>query len=221
MGSVLIALLALLFVGLVVLVPVGVYRQLRFDRVRKAVLSDWAAVQGWSFLESSRAPWTARLPGANRHGLGATLTGVLHGRWVTVADYSYSTTSSNGDTSSTTTHYFIVVLVLLDRIYPPISVRRAGLMMKLGRAVFGESQPPTGNVTFDSQFRIETADPACARALVGPALIDAHLAREVPLWSIVGAELLTYIPTSGTLQDRNMIAGYVMPLLHVADLLGR
>ncbi|MGK8520971.1 hypothetical protein ACRS6B_05145 [Nocardia asteroides] len=220
--GVLLALPVALIVVLVALIPIAI----RAERARKAHLRDWATAHGWTFLERSRAPWTERLPGRNSRGLGITMTGPLGGRWVTVAEYSYQTTSSSGyssttySTTTTTTHRFFVILVLLDRMYPPVEVLPRGLFSKLGRAIFGDKPTATGNVLFDSRYRIATADPRCAEALIGPRLINAHITGAVPPWSLVGNELLTYIPTSGDLRDPTMIPGYAAPLLRVADLLG-
>ncbi|MGW5376217.1 hypothetical protein ACWESM_12295 [Nocardia sp. NPDC003999] len=75
---------------------------------------------------------------------------------------------------------------------------------------------------FDSQYRIAAGDPGYARALVGPPLIAAHIARTVPPWILVGAELLTFVRTSAALRDPSAIPGYIAPLLRVAaELLGR
>ncbi|MFG3616754.1 hypothetical protein [Nocardia sp. NPDC047654] len=220
---------AAIFVLVCVLV-LAVRHSIRAERARKATLWHWATAQGWTFAESGRAPWTACLPGRNSRGLGVMVSGQFGGRWVAVAEYSYQTTSSSDfsttrtrttTTSTTTTHRFVVVLVRLDRVYPPVAVVPRGLLSQLGRAMFGDKPTATGNALFDSRYRIVAADPACAKALIGPALIDAHIARTVPHWNIVGADLLTWIPVSSVLRDPSTIPGYVAPLLHVAELLGR
>ncbi|WP_063016341.1 hypothetical protein [Nocardia niwae] len=220
-------LIVTIFVSFVVLLAVAIPLAIRAERARKATLGQWAAAHGWTFAESGRAQWTARLPGRNSRGLGVTMSRQLGDRWVTVAEYSYRTTSSSststtGTTSTTTTtHHFVVVVVLLDRMYPPIEVLPRGLLSQLGRAMFGDKPTATGNVLFDSQYRIATADPGYAKAVVGPPLIDAHIARTVPPWSLVGAELLTFVRTSSALRDPSAIPGYAAPLLQVAELLGR
>lgn len=198
----------------------------RNERERQAMLWKWADANGWTYALRARAPWTARLPGNNSHGLGVSLTGLLGDRWVTVADYSYETTShtttSDGSTrTDTTTHRYIAVVVHLDRVHPPIAVHSRGLVSQFGRALFGDKPTATGNVRFDAHFRIAAADPVHSKALVGPALIDAHINRAVPLWNIVGTDLLAQHPISGTLRDPNQIAAHAAPLLRVADLLGR
>ncbi|BDT93714.1 hypothetical protein IFM12275_36900 [Nocardia sputorum] len=220
------ALIVTIFGSVVVLLAIVIPLSISAERSRKETLRQWAAAHGWAFAESGRAQWAARLPGHNSRGLGVTMSRQIGGRWVTVAEYSYRTTSSTGSsttdtTTTTTTHHFVVVLVLLDRMYPPIEVLPRGLLSQLGRAMFGDKPTTTGNVLFDSQYRIVTADPSYAKALVGPPLIDAHIARMVPPWSLAGAELLTFVKTSSALRDPSAIPGYAAPLLHVAELLGR
>ncbi|GAB0107193.1 hypothetical protein JMUB6875_61860 [Nocardia sp. JMUB6875] len=201
---------------LIVVLPIT----LRVERDRKELIRGWAGLHGWMFQERSVAPWTARLPGRNRRGLGVTVTGQLGGRWVTVAEYSYETSSGSGESSSTTTHRYIVAVVLLDRPHPPLAVRQRGLVSQFGRALFGDKPTATGNVLFDARFRIDAADPSHAKAMVGPNLVAAHIAGAVPQWSLVGNELLTYTPVSGKLRDPRQIPWYAGQLLHVADLLG-
>ncbi|MFE3953835.1 hypothetical protein ACFXPS_06565 [Nocardia sp. NPDC059091] len=200
---------------LMALLPIAILA----ERDRKARLRDWAVVNGWTFQERSFAPWTARLPGRNPRGLGVTLTGRVGGRWVTVAEYSYETTSSTGESTTTTTHRYLVALVLLDRPHPALAVRQRGLMSQFGRALFGDKPTATGNVLFDARFRIDAMAPAYAKAMVGPALVAAHIAGAVPQWSLVGSELLTFAP-GGKLKDPNLIPWFAGQLCQVADLLG-
>lgn len=220
-------LIVAIFVLFVVLLAVGIPLSIRAERSRKAAIRQWAAANGWAFAESGRAQWTARLPGRDSRGLGVILSRQLGGRWVTVAEYSYRTTSSSRSsttgttTTTTTTHHFVVAVVQLDRMYPPIAVLPRGLLSQLGRSLFGDKPTATGNALFDKQYKIVTADPGCAKALLGPPLIGAHIAGAVPPWTLVGAELLTCVPASGPLRDPATIPGYVAPLLHVAALLGR
>lgn len=208
--------LAIPIVVLVVAIPISI----RKERDRKAALWNWAAAHGWTFLESSRAPWTDRLPHGRSSRLGVTMSGPYGGRWVTVAEYSYQTTTTSGDSTTTHTHDFLVVVVHLEAGYPPVAVQPRGLVSQLGRAVFGDKPTATGNVLFDSQFRITAPDPAYAKAMVLPPLIDAHIARAVPCWSLAGAELLTCTPLSRKLRDPSVIPGYIAPVVRVAELLG-
>ncbi|MFX0574798.1 hypothetical protein [Nocardia nepalensis] len=207
--------IALIITLLVVLIPLSI----RAERARRAALWQWATEHGWTFAENVRPHWISRLPGGRRERIGVMMTGKIGGRWVTVADYSYQTTSSSGDTTTTHTHHFIAVVVLLDRPLPPTAVHTRGAISKLGRSMFGDSPNATGDEWFDAQFRIATADPDYGRWLVGKPLRDAHVAGAVPTWSIAGQELLTYTP--GQLHHPDTIPTLAAPLNHVADLLGR
>ncbi|MTE12477.1 hypothetical protein [Nocardia aurantiaca] len=200
---------------LAVLLPIAVLA----ERDRKRRLHEWAKANGWTFQERSSAPWTTRLPGRNRRGLGVTLTGIVNGRWVTVAEYRYETTSSTGESTTAKTHRYIAVLVLLDRAHPSLAVRERGMMSQFGRALFGDKPTATGNVMFDARFRIDAADAGYAKAMVGPHLVAAHIAGAVPQWSLVGNELLGFTP-AGKLKDPNLIPWYAGQLSRVADLLG-
>ncbi|MFE3192641.1 hypothetical protein ACFXHA_26780 [Nocardia sp. NPDC059240] len=201
---------------LIVLIPITI----RAERARKDRIRQWAATYGWSFQERAGAAWTGRVPGHNRHGIGVTVTGRMGGRWVTVSEYSYETTSHSGDSTHTTTHHYIVALAMLDRPHPPLAVRHRGLMSQFGRALFGDKPTATGNVMFDARFRIDAADPAHAKAMVSPALMAAHIAGAVPQWSLYGNELLMYTPVSGRIQDPRQIPWYAGQISQVADLLG-
>ncbi|MVU81446.1 hypothetical protein GPX89_29920 [Nocardia sp. ET3-3] len=211
------AMCVLPFVLLIVLIPLSIAR----ERERKARIQSWAAAHGWMFHERAGAAWTRQLPGGNRHGIGVTVTGPMGGRWVRVSEYSYRSSSGSGESETTTTHHFIVVTVQLDRPHPPLAVRNRGLMSQFGRALFGDKPTATDDVLFDAKYRIDAADPAHAKAMVSPALVAAHIARTVPLWSLHGNELLTYTAVPGPLRDPLQIPWYAGRLLQVADLLGQ
>jgi hypothetical protein len=55
--------------------------------------------------------------------------------------------------------------------------------------------------------------------LLGPGLIDAHVAGRVPAWSLEGADLVTY--EQGRLDGAESVAVRAAPLVRVATLLGR
>ena len=58
-----------------------------------------------------------------------------------------------------------------------------------------------------------------AQRLLGPALRAAHLAGQVPPWSLQQTELMTYYP--GNIDRPEQIPRCAAPLVRVADLLGR
>lgn len=199
------AIVILLITAAVLIIPWS----LRSERARKRALREWAAEHGWRCAAKSKAPWTARLPGANPRGLSTTLSALSDGRWVTVADYT--------DTAGESREDYIVVLVLLDQRYPPVTVLDRGPLSKLGRSLFGDKPTATGDEPFDIGFRISSPDPGSARRLVGPSLRAAHLAGAVPSWSLDGNGLLSW--TRGRLEDPHDIPAHVASLLQVADLL--
>ncbi|MFI6166115.1 hypothetical protein ACIBCN_04940 [Nocardia sp. NPDC051052] len=218
-----------LFIGLGVVLMVGLLivfavLSIHAERQRRNRLQAWTTANGWSFTQHARADWTARLPGRNKGGLGAMLTGPMGGRWVTVADYHYTTTSTsyssdNSSTTSTTKHHYIAVVVQLHRPYLPIAVEPRGLLSQLGRSLFGDKPTATGNAAFDARLRIRTSDPNYARWLISKPLIDAHVANVAPPWSLAGQDLLSY--RTGRLQNPEQIPALAAPLLHIADLLPR
>lgn len=216
--------LALLIAFAVLATVLGI----RHERRRRAALREWALRHGWRFDEAPRADWISRMPGTSRRRVTLALTGVLNGREVTVADYSYTRTSTtttggaNGQSStstSTTTHHFVVVVVTLPEPGPTIAVERRGGLSKLGRALFGDRATALGDEQFDSRFRLSGPDPDTIRRYLGPALAAEHIADRVPPWSLSGRQLLTFY--DGRLDDAERIPAFAEPLVRVAHLLGR
>jgi hypothetical protein len=212
-------LLVLAGVGLVTLIVVlsvgAVRRQRARERERQRRIRQWTAHYGWNFTAQPVVDWAALLPGEDRHGVSLLVSGRYYGRVVSVAEYSYTTTS--GD--SRTTHDLIVTAVRLDVSYPPLAVQPRGAVSRLGRSMFGDNASATGHEAFDRRFRVRTRDPALARCLLGPALIAEHLAGRVPEWSLAGRDLLTW--QSGQIGNPRQIAAVAAPLVRVAQLLGR
>ncbi|MEC3952642.1 hypothetical protein VMT65_06335 [Nocardia sp. CDC153] len=172
------------------------------------------------FQVTPRVRWLSRVPGRHRRSLGVSLTARLGGRWVTVTEYSYVTRSGSGDSETTTRYHYIVVVVQMDRAHPWLAVHQRGLMSQFGRALFGDAPTATGNVLFDSRFRIDAFDAGHAKVMVSPGLVQAHIAGAVPQWSLVGNELLTYVRTYDKIRDPNQVPLYAAQLLRVADLMG-
>ncbi|WP_225729610.1 MULTISPECIES: hypothetical protein [unclassified Nocardia] len=192
----------------------------RAGSTRRQALERWAAETGWRYAPRSDAEWVARLPRKSVRGLRSTLTGVLDGFPVTVADYSYTTSANPADPeddSTRLTHQCVVVAITLDRPHPPITVTVRDQHTELAHT--GHPPVETGNPLFDNSFQITSADPEHARQLVGQPLVQAHLAGIVPHWSITGDTLLTYFP--GSLGDPAAIPTLAAPLLTVAKLLER
>lgn len=216
--------LALLIAFVVAATVLGI----RHERRRRAALRDWAHRNGWRYVEAPRVEWMSRLPGTSQRRVTLALTGVLDGREVTVADYSYTRTSTSTTTggdgqsqtsTSSTTHHLVVVVVTLPEPGPTLAVERRGSPSKLGRAIFGDKPTALGDEQFDSRFRLTGPDPDTIRRYVGPSLAVEHIAGRVPPWSLYGTQLLTYY--EARLDDAERIPALAQPLVRVARLLGR
>ncbi|MBO4209969.1 hypothetical protein [Micromonospora echinofusca] len=211
------ALVALVVAGLVLL-AVQVRKE---ERERRNRWQLWAARYGWTYAERPQVDWTDRVPGRNRRGVRFAMTGILHGRPVEVAEYAYTTshttTDANGSSQTTShTHPYVVCSVLLRRPFPQLAVVPRDLLSKLGRALSGSYPEAIGVEAFDRQWRL-VADSPAERALVGPALVAAHLAGAAPAWSVRGTRLITY--RSGQLTEPGPVRPLLDPLVAVADLL--
>ncbi|WP_433389719.1 hypothetical protein [Micromonospora sp. KLBMP9576] len=207
----------LLGAGLIALVVLAHRR----ERERRDSWRRWAAQHGWTFTENPQVGWIDRVPGRSRRGVRFALTGTMHGRPVGVAEYAYTEThtSTGADGNQTThsqTHTYVVSFVWLRRSLPALAVGPRRAFSRLGRALFGSDAYATGNPEFDRQWKVGAATPG-QQALVGPALVAAHLAAAVPAWSVRGSELITYRP--GRLDDPALVWSLVTPLSTVADLL--
>lgn len=209
---------ALVF-GLVVL---AIVRSSQLERERQQRLAAWARHHEWTLTSRPKGewPWTESLPGRHRRGVSLVMSGVFEEFPVTVAEYSYTTSSGTGPGNNTTTHWLLVVLVRLREPYPPVEVVQRGAVSRLARSLFGEGDMSTGDPEFDRRFAIKSGDLVAARALVGPALVRAHVADRVPTWRLDGDELMSH--REGQLRDPDVdIAQLAGPLVEVARLLRR
>jgi len=214
------------FALMALFIVMGVVRAARHrerERARLAGIRRWAARFHWVVETSTTAQWQARLPSERGQGHGVTLmvSGVVNGRPVTVAEYFYVTESmaDSGGSRSTTTHHLVVTATQLATDYSPIAVQPRRALSRLGRAMFGADATATGHEDFDRQFRVHTKNPTLVRTLLGRALISEHLAGRIPPWDLAGRDLLIW--QRGRIDDPRQVPGLVMPLLRVADLLGR
>ena len=213
----------------IVLIVIAGVVSARRERERREALRQWAARHGWTYEERpAAADWTSRVPGRNRRGVSLMLSGVVEGYLVGVAEYSYTTTStsttrnadgSSSTSTSSTTYHYVVVVVRLPRPGPSIEVQPRHALSKLGRALFGDRPTALGHEPFDRAFRVSAKDPSAVRQLLGPALVDEHVAGRLPAWSLDGADLLTY--QNGRLDGSERVAERAAPLVRVATLLGR
>lgn len=190
----------------------------RNRRADTSTPQEWGRRRGWRIAPQSRAAWMARLPGHAAEGvLGLTLDGEFDGRRVTVAEHEYRLRTGSGSTLTTVTYHCVAVVVAMPHPYPPVAVTDRTEFMRLGTAPFGDDPVATGHAGFDGRFVVTAVDPHSARMLLSPELIEAHLAGEVPRWSVAGRELITYRP--GRLDTGGDIPDLVTPILRVAKLL--
>lgn len=211
-----------LAVGLV-LVVLAVVLARRHERERRDLLATWADARNWTATFGHvRVPWLDRLPGRDPRGIRMIFTGVRGDRRVSVAEYVHraiETSASAGHQPQPQrgSHSCIVCVVHLPERYPPIEVLHRGSGSRLLRRLGHGADVPTGDPDFDESFRIRSDQPLAVPALVGPELMGAHLADEVPTWSLAGQDLVAF--WSGRLTiggaDRHLDA-----VMRVADLLG-
>jgi hypothetical protein len=185
----------------------------RRERARREVLTDWATAHGWQTQLRPQLGFERRLPGRNRRGVSLAMSGLIDDRPVTVAEYSYTTTSNR----TRTTHRYVIAVVQLREPRPSIGVYRRGALSKFGRALFGDRSTAIGYEPFDRDFRVTAEHPGDVPSVLGADLVHAHIDGQLPDWSLVGTELLTFRP--GRIDDPASIPDQVLPLLRVADLL--
>jgi hypothetical protein len=209
-----------LFFGLLALALVGTLA-LAIRRGRESLrrLEEWARHNDWRVVRNPRVDWTPRLPGRNAGGVRLLLHGSVHERPVAVADYSYWTGGSSSGTS--TTYRFVVIAVGLPVPHPELAVVRRDGLSRLGRSLFGGRAAEVGVPAFDREFRVRTRHPELVPSIVGPALVEEHLAGRLPEWSLAGRELLTWRPGELLSEPPPRIPQLVEPLVRVAELLGR
>jgi hypothetical protein len=199
---------------IVVLVAIVAVTSGRSRRRHRTQMRQWADDNGWTFTPQPAVNWGARLPGGNKHGITHTFSRVLHGRQVTVAQYSVTDAS---DGTSTNTHWYVVTAATLHRALPATQVEPRGHASRLRTEAFGPDETATGNPDFDRAFRIRTAEPAGLRHWFSPPLITAHQVGQVPPpWNVQGTELLHWQP--GRLHPDD-IPTHAATALLLADLL--
>lgn len=206
----------------IVLVIIASVVAARRERERREALQVWAKRHGWQVVERPDVEWGRRMPGRNRRGVSLALFGTVDGRPVSIADYSYTTSSTSTDANgasqtTTTTHHHVAVVVRLRMPRPTVAVHRRGGGSKLWRSLFGDRATAIGYEAFDSAYRVSAADPTLVRAVLGGPLVAEHVAGRLPDWSVEGNELLTFF--QGRIGAPEQIPAQIGPLLRVAALL--
>jgi hypothetical protein len=197
--------------ALVAIIAVYSVRRQRRDRDR---MRQWADHNGWTVTLNPSVDWGRRMPGGNRNGVGHTFTRVLHGRQVSVAEYSVTDAS---DGTTTNTHYYVIMVARLSRSLPTTNVELRPRTSRLAVRVRGAGETATGNADFDRAYRVQTTEPTTLNQWLSPRLITAYLARRQPgSWGVRGTELFCYSPGRLTADE---IPGHAATALSLADLL--
>jgi hypothetical protein len=190
----------------------------RREKSRRQGLERWALQHEWQVIRKPQVDWGRRMPGRNKRGVTLALSGLMRGRPVTVAEYEYTTTTgTTGTTTNTETHRFVLLLAVLRQAHPAVAVYQRGSLSKLGRTLFGDKPTAIGYEPFDRTYRVSAQDPGAVRAVLTPALVNEHVAGQLPTWSLEGRELLTY--RRGRIGDPATIPAQLEPLLRLADLI--
>lgn len=207
-------------VGLAAVLAVTMRRAAaRAERRRRDAFYAWTMTSGWRLYEGDAATtWRQRfahLPGFRIRRLAG---GSVHGLAMTAADCHYvtHTTDAQGN-SQTNTVNLTVFVARLPGMWPDIEVRDRGLGSRFMRALGRQSPIEIGHPGFDQRFRVETADPRAVHALLSPALVEAHLRGQAPLWGIHGGELV--IAEAGRLTPERLGPG-IQRIGWLAELLG-
>jgi hypothetical protein len=125
---------------------------------------------------------------------------------------------NNQPQTMTATKRYLVCVVDVGGSYPAIEVVERSSGSKLWRWLTGPKDTEIGVPEFDERYRIATESPDVARQLIGPALIQAHVAGSVPPWSLYGSDLLAYWP--GRLEPEQALPS-LDALISVAELFGK
>lgn len=191
----------------------------RGERRRMDALYAWTMANGWRMQEGDASTsWRQRLSHLPQFGIRRLAYGTVRGLPVTAADCHYTVHSTDGQGNPQTSDMSLSVFVArLPGGWPDIEVRGRGLGSRMLRALGRSSPVEVGHPAFDQRFRVEAADPRAARALLSPALVDAHLRGLVPQWSLQRAELM--ITKTGRLNPEDVLPG-AERVAWLAELLG-
>jgi len=204
----------LIIVVLFVVVGAIVVRQAdQADKERMAKLEAWAQSREWTIATRPKVDWGRQFTLENYEpGKYTTVRfaihGFLQGRHVAAAECSYDP-PRQGNSRRTT--YVVLLVVQLDRPIRTVEVKHRYHPVRPGERTLLDVPE------FDAQFHVYAPDARAAKEVVGPRLIAAQLAGEIPHWSVFGTELFTY--TFGKIDDPVGFNARFDGILRVAELL--
>ncbi|HEY7488706.1 MAG TPA: hypothetical protein VH912_29970 [Streptosporangiaceae bacterium] len=173
---------ALIFPGFVILVVVLIVTTATRQRKRRERLQAYAAQLGWWPIAGPLPEAVAKDVGSRRTKLAL---GTQRGRF-NVWMVWHQWTESTGENSSTTrnlTRYYL----WLGPAYPNIELRRRTSIGAFLKPVRGAG---TGDPDFDKAFLVRPSDRTDHLRLLSPALRQAMMAKQVPVWQIAGGVLI-------------------------------
>ncbi len=212
MGTVVLLLVAIGFVGLLVLMA-------WLQHKRQERLAQWALRNGWTYTRSDRSlvDLSRRQPFGVGHNRRATE--VLRGTWrgAPALSFTYEWTTGSGKTQ--TTQHAHVVALALPTYLPTLELTPEGLGASLAKLV-GAQDIQFESEAFNQAYRVVASDQRVAHAIVRPQLMERLLrpdAVRTP-WRIDGTWILTW--AVGT-TDLDRLAGRLGLLSAVVDSIPR
>ena len=163
----------------------------------------WANERGWAYREDSPFWKSMSSPGAYREGLH------VHG---THSDHAFTLEYTLAIPREGLGYSLIriettEVVVHLPSAYPATQIKRRGFRRTAG----------IGYAEFDREFQVRTDAPGGPSAVVSTQLAKAHLAGNVPLWTLRDKELTCYEYGKTKVED---LDATVDQAVRVAELLG-
>lgn len=168
-----------------------------FQRRRREQLVAWAQAAGWS--------WSPRDPGlglATLHtgrpfgqGRGRTVTEVLTGTYEGHRAVSFTYAWSTGSGDDEREHRAHVVGVALPAYLPTLELTAEGLGARVAKAL-GARDLQLESAAFNAAYRVDTADPRTAHAILHPRMLERLLRSDAVglAWRIEGTWLLSWEP---------------------------
>jgi hypothetical protein len=195
-----------LIVGLlmlpVVLVGLGAMA-VREDASRQRYRNDvatWAGARGWRFYKGAGGrTWTSPLPRVSASEIKSQVElqvdGIRDGYQFTLV-YAIVTIRCYNKTGLPTMDIgSTAVIVRLPSAYPTVEIKPKKLK-------FLPVNGGIGHAAFDKKFRVHTSAPGGPAAIVCTQLAEAHVAGEVPLWSLREQELMC--PVRGEIRIKDL-----------------
>lgn len=163
------------------------------DRRRAAAIRLWAQGAGWAYAPTDRSlvsRWQGRPFGVGRRrGTRHVLTGGYAGHDATVFEYSYTT----GSGKNQSTHTRTVVALRLPARLPTVELTPERMAEKLAKAL-GAQDIEVESAAFNARWRVSSAEPRVAHAVVHPRMMERLMAPDADGVSlrVEGSDLLSW-----------------------------